>query len=83
MIKRKNIRDRGKLGLSRLFQTLKPGDKVALMPTIGSKTPFPLRMTGKTGIVIGQRGKAFVVSIKDGNKEKKIIARKIHLKKLK
>ncbi len=38
------------------------------------------RFQGKTGKVVGQRGRAYIVEITDGNKTKKIISKPEHLK---
>jgi len=83
MLKRKRIRTRGKAGLSTVFKELHEGDKVALVRDLAYIAPFPKRMQGKTGRILGYRGKCCVVGVKDGNKEKKFIVSKIHLKKLK
>jgi len=82
MLKRKIVRERGKLSLSKLFSDLNVGDKVALVRDLAFKTSFPARMQGKTGIVTEKRGNGFVVDFYDGNKLKRITAKKINLKKL-
>ncbi len=41
------------------------------------------RTKGKAGLVIGFQGDCPIVQIKDGNKSKKIITQKVHLKVLK
>jgi large subunit ribosomal protein L21e len=38
------------------------------------------RFHGKTGTVVGQRGRAWMLAIADGNAEKIVIARPQHLK---
>jgi hypothetical protein len=40
--------------------------------------PFS-RFHGLTGVVIGERGAAYEVSVKDGNKTKMVVARPEHL----
>jgi large subunit ribosomal protein L21e len=40
--------------------------------------PFS-RFHGLTGVVIGERGSAYEISVKDGNKTKTVIARPEHL----
>jgi len=83
MGKKKTIRTRGKLSLSRYFQELKVGDSVAVIkePSVGSN--FPVRLQGRTGIVESKRGKAWIIRIKDQGKEKKYLIEPIHLKKIK
>jgi large subunit ribosomal protein L21e len=83
MVKRKAVRTRGKLQLSRYFQEFKEGDSVAVIKEKSIKSSFPVRLQGRTGIVEAKRGKAYVVKIKDQNKEKQFIIEPIHLKKIK
>lgn len=82
MVRRKKIRTRGKLKLSRYFQELSEGNSVALVREPSIKCSFPLRMQGRTGIIIGKRGRAYIVSVKDFDKEKKFLIAPIHLKKI-
>lgn len=83
MVKRKNIRKRGKLSFSSSFQELKEGDNVAVIAEISVQPAFPKRLQGRTGVVEGKRGREFIVKINDGNKEKRFIINPIHLKKVK
>jgi len=82
-MKKKNIREKGKMKLSRIFQELKEGDRVALVRELSVKASFPKRIEGKTGTVEGKRGKAYIVKIKDYNEEKRFIVKPVHLKKIK
>ena len=82
-MKSKNIREKGKMKFSRIFQNLKEGDKVALIRELSLKDSFPARMEGKTGFIEGRRGKAYIVKIRDYNEEKTFIVKPINLKKLK
>lgn len=83
MSKKKKTRTRGKLQLSRYFQELKEGDAVAVINEPSVKSNVPKRMQGRTGFVAERRGKAYVVKIKDQNKEKDFLINPIHLKKIK
>jgi len=83
MSKKKPIRTRGKLQLSKYFQELKEGDSVAVVREDSMQPRFPKRYQGRTGVVEGKRGKAYIVNIKDQNKEKKFLIEPIHLKKMK
>ncbi|MCX6746751.1 MAG: 50S ribosomal protein L21e [Candidatus Pacearchaeota archaeon] len=83
MVNRKSIRTRGKLQLSRYFQELDRGDIVAISREFAVSTSVPKRFQGITGKVESSRGKAYIVKIKDGNKEKRILIEPIHLKKIK
>jgi large subunit ribosomal protein L21e len=83
MANRKSIRTRGKLALSKYFQNLKKGDSVAVVVERSMKINFPERLQGRTGIVEGKKGKAYLVKIKDQTMEKDFIIEPIHLKKIK
>lgn len=83
MKKRKQIREKGKLRLSKIFQELKEGDKVTMVREHSVPATFPKRMQGRTGLVKGVRGKAYIVEIKDYDEAKTYIVEPIHLKKLK
>jgi len=82
MLKHKRIRSRGKRSLSRVFAKLEKGDKVALIHDLSNTACFPERYHGKTGTVIGYQGRAVIVELYDGDKKKKFVVKKIHLKKL-
>jgi len=83
MVRRKKVRTRGKLQLSRYFQDLKKGDSVAVVRERSETFNFPERMQGRTGSVEGKRGRVYIVKIKDQNKEKRFLIEPIHLKKVK
>ena len=82
---KKPTREKGKRNLSKMFQKLEIGDRVCLGRDVASKglPGFPRRMQGRTGIVEGKRGRAYVVQVNDLNAKKKFIIKPIHLKKLK
>jgi len=82
MVRGKKIRTRGKIPLSRQFQIFKGGDSVAVIKELAVVSSFPKRLQGRTGIVSEKRGGAYVVSIKDGEKEKKFIIEPVHLKRM-
>lgn len=82
MIQRKNIKSRGKISLSKYFQELKTGEKVAIVREQSSEPKFPIRIQGKTGVVIGKKGEAYIISLMDGNEQKTFIIDAIHLKKI-
>ena len=82
-MKRKPVRTRGKLQLSKYFQELKKGDFVAVVRESAVQSSFPTRLQGKTGIIEAKKGKAYIVKIKDQNKEKRFLIEAIHLKKIK
>jgi large subunit ribosomal protein L21e len=80
---KKPVRTRGKLKLSRYFQELKEGDSVAVVREASVGSNFPKRLQGRTGKVQGKRGSAYIVNIKDQDKEKRFIIKSIHLRKIK
>ena len=83
MVRRKKIRTRGKISLSRYFQKLKKGDYVSVVREKSETAAFPKRLQGRTGIVKGKKGKAQIVEIKDQNMKKEYLIHPIHLKKIK
>jgi len=78
---RKNPREKGKIGLSRILQEYKVDDKVLIdvNPSIHKGMPHR-RFHGKIGVVKGRRGRSYIVEVKFGNKMKKAIIRPEHLK---
>lgn len=78
----KNVREKGKISLTKYFQEFKTGDRVYLVaePSVHEGRFYP-RFYGKSGIISGKRGKCYEVQIKDINKPKTIIAHPIHLKR--
>ena len=82
-MRRKKVRTRGKLQLSRYFQDLKTGDSVSIVREPAVQSSFPTRIQGRTGLIEDKKGKTYVIKIKDQNKEKRFLIEPIHLKKIK
>ena len=82
MVKRKKIRTRGKIPLSKMFQNLVTGQPVAVVREVSVDAGFPDRIQGRTGTVVSKRGHAYIVKIKDHDKEKTFIIRPVHLRKI-
>ena len=78
---KKDLRARGVLPVTRVIQTFEVGQKVHIIcePSIQKGMPHR-RFHGKTGSVVGQRGRAWLVEIRDGNKSKTVISRPQHLR---
>jgi large subunit ribosomal protein L21e len=78
---KKDQRKRGILPVTSLIQRFEVGQKVHVVcePSVQKGMPHR-RFHGKTGTVIGQRGRAWLLSIRDGDSEKVVIARPQHLK---
>ncbi|PIN90293.1 50S ribosomal protein L21e [Candidatus Pacearchaeota archaeon CG10_big_fil_rev_8_21_14_0_10_35_13] len=83
MIKRKRIREKGKIRLSEYFKVLKEGETVAIVRELAERSNVPKRMQGRTGIVKGRRGNAYIVKINDINQEKEYVVKAVHLKRIK
>jgi len=82
MVKRKPVREKGKLRLSRYFQKFEKGNTVAIVKEISVDSDFPKRLQGRTGVVEGMQGRSVILRIKDIAKEKTFLVAPIHLKKL-
>ena len=83
MVRRKPVRTRGKLQLSKYFQEFEKGDSVAVVVEPAVQSSFPKTLQGRTGVIESKRGKVYVVKIKDQNKEKRFLIEAIHLKGIK
>ena len=82
MLTHKHIRQKGKFSFMRFFQSLKEGDKVAVVQELSVPFPYSHRLQGRTGTVIAKRGQSYEVEVKDLNKPKKYMIQPIHLKKI-
>lgn len=78
---KKELRRRGIPPVTSVIQQFEIGEKVHIIcnPSIQKGMPHH-RFHGKTGTVIGKRGRAWMLEISDGNAEKIVIARPQHLK---
>ena len=74
------MREKGKLGLSKLLVNYEQGRKVVVKidPAVHKGMPYK-RYQGKVGVVIGKRGRAYVLEIPYTRKVKTIIAAPEHL----
>jgi len=79
-ILKKHPRERGMTSLGRLLHEYKNGEKVVITvnPSVHKGMPHT-RYQGKVGIVIEERGNAYVVKIDEGSKIRNIIARPEHI----
>jgi len=83
MLKRKRIRQRGKLSFKKFFQKFNSGDSVAIVRDLGVQSPgFPKRMQGRTGKIMEKRGSAYVIEVNDFEMKKRFSIKPIHLKKI-
>ena len=82
-ISRKNIRRKGKISLTRYFQTFEEGAHVVFsMEPAVQKGMYFRRFHGKKGIIKSKNGRCYNVQVKDGGKTKILIVHPVHLKKL-
>ena len=82
-IMRKKPSERGLIPVTRSLQEFEEGEKarIKIEPSVHKGRPHR-RFHGKIGIVEGKQGNSFVLKVKDGGKEKKVIARSEHLMKV-
>jgi large subunit ribosomal protein L21e len=78
----KRHRDKKLNVISRLLTEYTEGDKVhiVLEPSVHKGMPHP-RFHGMTGTIIGKRGNAYLIQIRDKKKNKTIIASPEHIRK--
>lgn len=76
---KKNIREKFKP--ENYIRKFSLKDKVVIDPDPASQKgmPFP-RFKGKVGEIVGKRGDAYIIKIKDRDKVKQVIARPEHIK---
>ena len=78
---KKDLRKRGLPPVSMVIQEFEVGQKVHVVvePSVQKGMPHR-RFHGRTGTIIGQRGRAWLLEIRDGDATKQVIARSQHLK---
>ena len=79
---RKEKRNKGKISITRYFQSFNAGDRAYLgvEPAVPKGMYFP-RFMGKAGIIKSKRGRCYEVTINDLGKEKTLIVHPVHLKR--
>jgi large subunit ribosomal protein L21e len=75
-------RERGLSPITRTLQVFELGEHVNIVidPSKHKGQPHP-RFHGLTGTVIGTQGETYVLNVKVGNMEKKLLVRPEHLRK--
>ena len=78
---KKDLRERGLPPVTCVIQNFDIGQQVHIVcnPSIQKGMPHR-RFHGLTGTVLGRRGRAWMLTIRDGNADKVVIARPQHLK---
>lgn len=80
---RKRVWDRGRICITAFLQKFSVGDKVLIKPDPSVQKGIPSRrFFNKVGTVSGERGKSYVLTVKDGRAKKTIIVPPVHLRKL-
>jgi large subunit ribosomal protein L21e len=77
---RKTVREKGMSPISRAIQLFNEGDivNIDLDPSIQNGMPHP-KFQGRTGKVMSQRGRAYIVEVRDGGLMKEVIILPEHL----
>lgn len=79
----KTFRRKGKLSLTRFFQSFEAGEKVQLVSEPAyQKGMYFLRFHGKSGSIKSKRGNCYMVDITDSGKKKELIVHPVHLRKI-
>lgn len=78
---RKKLKARRKATIPDYLKQIKIGERVKISPLPSSHKGMPHpKFKGKSGVVVGKRGKAYCIKFKDGSKEKEVISSPEHLK---
>lgn len=81
---KKEPREHGKLGLSKLLHEYQPGNHVLVKIDSSVQKGMPhRRFHGKIGVVLEKRGRSYVLSVSQGDAVKEIIVRPEHLEPVK
>jgi len=76
----KSNRQKGKISLTKFFQSFENGQKVRLLADSAVQGGlYHRRMHGKVGIVTGKQGRCFHVAVKDHSMTKTFIIHPVHL----
>ncbi|MBP2029540.1 large subunit ribosomal protein L21e [Methanohalophilus levihalophilus] len=78
---KKTVRERGLSPISRAIQDFAEGQMVHIDidPSVQKGMPNP-KFQGKTGKVVSQRGRAYILHVREGNATKEVISLPEHLK---
>ena len=82
-ILRRRRKDRSRTYINRIMHNYEEGDRVAIVLDGSQQMGMPhRRFHGRTGFIQKRQGVAWVVSVKDGNMQKTVVARPEHLRPL-
>ena len=80
-ILKKKKSDRSRVFINRVMHPYAEGDCVASVLDGAQQKGMPhRRFQGKTGIIAGIQGRAYVISVLDGDMQKTVVARPEHLR---
>ena len=80
-ILRRRKSEKSQLNISRVMHDYSEGDRVAIVLDGGQQSGMPhRRFHGRTGFIQQRQGRAWIVSVKDGNMSKTVVARPEHLR---
>ncbi|MCJ2513270.1 MAG: 50S ribosomal protein L21e [Candidatus Thermoplasmatota archaeon] len=83
-ILRKKPRDRGVIPITRALQQFEEGDYVNIVIDSSIHKGMPhIRFHGQTGKIEGKQGNSYIVGITDGKKNKSLIIKPEHLRRVK
>ena len=79
---KKELKNKGKISMTRYFQTFKNGERVFLgIESAVQKGVYHPKFMGRSGIIKGKRGKCYELKFNDLGKEKTLIVHPVHLKR--
>jgi len=79
---RKEKRRRGKISVTKYFQSFNAGDRVNLgVESAVQKGMYHPHFMGKSGIIKGKRGRCYEITINDLGKKKTLVVHPVHLTK--
>ena len=81
---RQRPRERGKARITRLLEKYEVGDKAAIRIDSRIRGGQPHNtFNGKTGVIVGQQGRSYLLRIRIGGKLKVVVAHPAHLRRMK
>ena len=82
-ILRKKPRERGFSSITRAMQRFEKGDSVNIVIDSSIHKGMPhIRFHGKTGKIKGKQGESYIVGISDGKKNKSLVIKPEHLRRV-
>ena len=77
---KRNPRERGNTGLSKILNEYEPDEKVVVKidPSVHKGMPHR-RYHGRIGVIVDKRGRSYVVNVSQGKAVKEIIVRPEHI----